>query len=88
MIIRFHKTFDKRYVKLSAKLQVKVDHAVSVFQQNPFHPDLENHHLSGSMKGKRAFAVTGSYRVIFEEYEKYTIVLMLDVGTHPQVYGS
>lgn len=87
MIIDFHKKFDKHYDKLNAKMRKKVDETIELFKQNPFEPRLGNHALIGDMQGRRAFWVTGNYRVIFREYNDYIIVLMLDVGSHPQVYG-
>lgn len=86
MIIKFHKKFDKHYAKLNRKIQIKVCKFIEIFKKNPFDSILYNHKLSGKMEGKRAFYVTGDVRVIFEEYKNYTIVLMLDVGTHNQVY--
>ncbi|MFA5843019.1 MAG: type II toxin-antitoxin system YafQ family toxin [Candidatus Gracilibacteria bacterium] len=88
MKILFHKTFDKRYRKLNLKLKQKVDATLLIFMTNPFDPVLKNHPLKGSLQGKKSFSVTSDVRVIFEEHEKYTVVLMLDVGTHNQVYGE
>ncbi len=87
MNLCFHKRFDKRYAKLTPKLQVKVDDAIGRFVADPFDPLLKNHALTGELLGKRAFSVSGDYRVVFEEYKDYTVVLLLDVGTHNQVYG-
>ncbi len=86
MRIEFQKSFDKRYAKLTPKLKEKIDGAIKKFKRDPFDPILKNHSLKGSMIGKRSFSVTGDMRVIFEEHENYTLVLMLDVGTHNQVY--
>lgn len=86
MNIRFQKSFDKRYQKLTLKAKHKVDAAILRFRFDPFDPVLKNHPLKGSMLGLRSFSVSGDVRVIFEEYEDYTLVLMLDVGTHNQVY--
>lgn len=86
MIIDFHKKFDKHYRKLNPKIRGKVDDILEIFATNPFDPILENHSLKGSMQGKRAFSVTGDIRIIFEEHQNYTLVLLLDVGTHSQVY--
>ncbi|MFA5854737.1 MAG: hypothetical protein WC846_00380 [Candidatus Gracilibacteria bacterium] len=88
MKIIFHKFFGKHLEKLTPKLREKVKTTVFKFRTNPFDPILENHPLKGSMQGRRAISVTGNIRIIFEEYDDYTLVLMLDVGTHPQVYGS
>lgn len=86
MIVDFHKNFDKRYQKLNLKIQQRVDKALAVFMNNPFEPSLKNHALTGKLKGKRAFSVTADVRVIFEESDHYYLVLILDVGTHNQVY--
>ncbi len=86
MIIKFHKIFDKRYQRLHRKIQDQVDGALSKFSKNPFDAALHNHALKGHMEGKRAFSVTGDVRIIFEEENGYYTVIMLDVGTHNQVY--
>lgn len=86
MKIFFHKSFDKSYKKLPKKLKDKIDDVIEKFRLNPFDPILKNHQLSGKLKGRRAFSVTGDYRVIFEECDDYVLVIMLDVGTHNQVY--
>ena len=86
MKIVFQKPFRKSLEKLAPKLRAKVQEAVLNFTQNPFDRSLHNHPLKGSMVGLRSFSVTGDMRIIFEEYENYTLVLMLDVGTHNQVY--
>lgn len=87
MRIEYHKQFLKSFEKLDRKLQMKIVTRVAIFEKNPLNSLLKNHPLQGSMKGKRAFSVTGDIRVIFEEYGHYTLVLMLDVGSHSQVYG-
>ncbi len=86
MQINYAKNFQKAFLKLDKKRREKVLEAIQFFQVDPFDPILRNHPLKGSMQGKRSFSVTGDIRIIFEEYESYTLVLMLDVGTHNQVY--
>lgn len=87
MNITFHKSFQKSYKKLDSKIQKKVDSAIHKFRANPFDRTLYNHPLTGKLQGKRAFSVTGDMRVVFEEYNDYVLVVMIDVGSHSQVYG-
>lgn len=82
-----HKNFKKHYKKLPQSLKDKVNLAMERFSQNPFDLSLRNHALKGEMQSKRALSVTGDVRVIFEEFDDYLLVIMLDVGTHNQVYG-
>ena len=86
MIVREHRKFRKQYKKLSSKIQKKVQEKIGLFIENPLDIQLKNHALSGDMQGKRAISVTGDIRIIFEEFEDYTLVIMLDVGSHAQVY--
>ena len=87
MKIEYHKSFQKAFKKLDKKMQDKVMRRIRLFQRDINYPLLKNHALKGDMKGKRAISVTGNVRIVFEEYEDYTLVVMLDVGGHPQVYG-
>ena len=86
MKIVYHKNFLKRYKKLSKDLRTKVEDAILLFSKNPKNKKLQNHALKGNMKGKRAISVAGDVRIIFEEHDNYVLVIMLDVGSHNQVY--
>ena len=86
MKISFHRRFDKQFTKLPAPIKKKVIFAIEKFSLDPFDFSLRNHPLHGKLVGKRAFSVTGDIRIIFEEWEGYTLVLFLGMGTHSQVY--
>jgi len=86
MILKFHQDFKKNYERLTPKLQEKVNKTLDLFTQNPWDRALRNHALKGQMQGKRAISVTGDLRILFQEFENYTIVSLGDVGTHAQIY--
>ncbi|MCX6733298.1 MAG: type II toxin-antitoxin system mRNA interferase toxin, RelE/StbE family [Candidatus Peregrinibacteria bacterium] len=86
MKIRFHKNFEKHYKKLQKEDKAKVLAAISKFSENPLDPTLKNHPLHGSIKGKRSFSAANDLRIIFEEFDDYVLVIMLDVGSHNQIY--
>jgi addiction module RelE/StbE family toxin len=86
MKIRFAKKFEKRMKKLPSKLKGRIVETIEIFAKNPNAKLLRNHALKGGLSGRRAISVTGDVRIIFREYEDYTLVLMLDVGSHNQVY--
>jgi len=86
MQINYAKKFQKAFLKLDKKRQEKVLGTIRFFQVDPLHPALHNHPLKGSLIGERAISITGDMRIIFEEHDGYTFVLMLNVGTHNQVY--
>jgi addiction module RelE/StbE family toxin len=45
---------------------------------------LYDHTLTGKLDGKRAFSITGEFRVLYVELED--AIVLLDIGTHNQVY--
>ena len=86
MTIKYAKSFWKNYVKLTSKKQSKVKKTIALFQIDTHHPSLRNHPLQGDMQGRRSISAGGDLRLVFRDYEKYTVVLFLDVGSHNQVY--
>ncbi len=86
MDIRIRKGFAKSYKKLSPQEQSKVDAALVVFRNDPFHPDLRNHELKRRLKGKRAISAGFDLRIVYSEESDHAIVYLLKTGTHNQVY--
>lgn len=87
MIIYFHRRFRKHYRKLPLVLQNKVDRTIVLFRQTPFASSLRNHGLEGSLTGRRSISVTDDLRIVYEMQGDHAVVLLLNVGTHAQVYG-
>lgn len=86
MEIRYHRLFLKQFDSLPQKIQKKTIKIVALFQANPLDHRLHNHKLSGALCDKRAIDVDYDLRIIFQEFDQYTIVIMLSIGTHDQVY--
>ncbi len=84
MRIHIQQSFEKRYEKLPKILQKKTLDALRRFLANPHEKRLKDYLLQGRLRNKRAFSVTGDVRVIYEKEKD--AVLLLDVGTHAQVY--
>ncbi len=86
MRLEFHKRFEKEFAKLPEKVKQKANAVIQNFLTNPLDPQLHNHALTGNLKSFLAISVTGDIRIIFEEFNHYTLVILLNVGTHSQVY--
>lgn len=85
--IRFHRTFEKHFasrVKNNTKLLAQFDDRFDLFERGERDWPLDDHALTGTMAGKRAFSITGDVRVIYLETATY--ITLIDVGTHNQVY--
>jgi addiction module RelE/StbE family toxin len=86
MQIDFSKNFLKKFKQLPIYTKDSIVSTIEFFQESPHHPSLRNHALSGQMAGKRSISVDADMRIIFIEKDDYIEVLMLEVGTHDEVY--
>ena len=72
----------KRRIAKNEKLREAFWEAIEAFM---YDPNLVNdHELEGKMAGQRAFSVTSDYRIVYRKTSEH--ILLLDVGTHEQVY--
>lgn len=56
-------------------------------ETNPHDPELKLHPLSGRLSGKHAVSLTYSYRIVLRFILTESEILLLDVGSHDEVYG-
>ncbi len=86
MKIKVHRNFKKQFKKLPTEIKTKTQKKILTFSNNPHNPSLNNHSLTGRMKGLRSISVTGDIRIVFEEFDDYILVIFLSIGGHEQVY--
>lgn len=53
-----------------------------MFMDQPFHPTLKNHGLTGKLRGLRAISAGYDLRVVYEEEGGHATVLLLNTGSH------
>jgi addiction module RelE/StbE family toxin len=80
-VILFTPEFKRDYRKLPSELKERLKERGRLFQENPFHPLLRTHKLTGVLKECWAYSVDFRVRVIFQFVSKTEIVL-LRVGDH------
>lgn len=54
---------------------------IELFLQEPFHPSLKTHKLSGKLEGFWSFSISYHLRLLFEFIDEESVGLV-DVGTH------
>lgn len=79
--IVFSPEFHRDYKKLSIPLRQLVKVKGALLAQDPFHPFLKTHKLSGALAGRHASSVDYKIRIIFRFTGKNTLEL-LRVGDH------
>jgi addiction module RelE/StbE family toxin len=86
MRVDSHRSFLKAYARLSLVQRRAVDGALMRFKNDRTEESLHDHALKGKMKGLRAFSAGFDLRVIYREEGGFITIILLDVGTHNQVY--
>lgn len=86
MIIVKSSSFKKGYKRLSNQNKNLVDESLRLFSTNPFDTSLENHSLSGKLK--KLFSIKAGYdlRIIYEKKKGFTLIILISVGKHNDVY--
>jgi len=81
-------SFKRAYKNVTAAnpdLKQKIAQALESLADDPFHPSLRTHKLSGKLKGLWAFVVAYDCRVVFQFLDDQD-VLLIDIGKHDEVY--
>ncbi|HEY8038110.1 MAG TPA: plasmid stabilization protein [Methylobacter sp.] len=75
-----------KFLKQHPELREKFAAILGDLERDPCQPHLKYHQLGGKLKGVQAISITSSYRLtltlLFSEKE----IILLDVGSHDEVY--
>jgi addiction module RelE/StbE family toxin len=83
---KFKKAY-KKWVNQHPELKAQFAKKIIQFAEDPFHPSLKTHTLSGVMKGLWSFRITYEQRLVFDFIdESRTHVVLIDIGSHEEVY--
>ncbi|MCU0426067.1 MAG: type II toxin-antitoxin system YafQ family toxin [Candidatus Kapabacteria bacterium] len=92
-IIRSTKHFEKSYqafLRRNNNLKVSVDRALELLREDTFSPKLHVHHLKGTLHGFQACSCGYDCRIVFrierDEATNQEYILLVDIGTHDEVY--
>ena len=86
MRIKSTKRFDKMFKKAPSKVQNAFLKRVKLFEENKYHPLLNNHALAGKLRNWRSINITGDWRAAFEELDNGEIIFFIMIGAHSQLY--
>jgi len=80
--LRSARKFFRRHPDLKARFAA----VLGALQEDPFQPHLELHPLAGKLEGCHAVSLTHSYRVTLTLLVTEKEIILLDIGSHDQVY--
>ena len=81
--------FKRSYKKRVARepiLKQRFWDAIELFVTDPYTPELRTHKLTGNLSTCWAFSVDHDCRVVFMFTKTKSQVLLIDIGTHNEVY--
>lgn len=87
MRVAKHPKFKRSYkvrIARNRNLVKEFAESLDLFISNPTSPVLDDHPLTGSMYGYRAFSITSDIRVVY--FPTQEGIILYDIGTHDQVY--
>ena len=87
--IRFADGYEKRAIKFFKKHKDKYEKykkTIELLQNNPEHPSLRLHKLQGKMNNFSSVSIDVKYRIIIDIIIIDNIIILIDVGSHDDVY--
>ena len=76
----------KRFLKARPWLRETVSGVLHRLERNPDDPALRLHPLHGALEGKQAVRLSYSERIVLRVVRREREIVLLDIGTHDEVY--
>ena len=75
-----------RFIKRHPELKKTYLKTLQLLEVNPFHPSLRLHGLQGKLKHLHSVSINLSYRLTLELQITDKEIILIDVGSHDEVY--
>ncbi|MBI2635959.1 type II toxin-antitoxin system RelE/ParE family toxin [Candidatus Peregrinibacteria bacterium] len=79
--VSFDEEFIRAFQKLPPSLQRRAEKVRLLFAENPFHPSLKLHKLSGKLEGYWSIWINRQYRIILS-MQGGGDAIFISIGTH------
>lgn len=76
----------ERFLRRHPDLAARYFKTVALLEANPHHPSLRLHALRGRLTGLHSISITLSYRLTIEMEIRDHEIILVNVGTHEEVY--
>ncbi len=74
------------FIKRHGELRKKFAGILRYLEKDSFQPHLKYHRLGGKRKDVQAVSLTDSYRIVLTVVISEKEVILLDIGSHDEVY--
>jgi addiction module RelE/StbE family toxin len=86
---KFKRAF-RKFARRNTQLQARIEKAITELSDDVFNPSLGTHKLEGKLAGLLSCSCGYDCRIVFaietDEESGETVIVLLDVGTHDEVY--
>ena len=86
---KFKRAF-RKFVRRNKQLQTRIEKTITQLSDDIFNPSLGTHKLEGKLAGLLSCSCGYDCRIVFaietDEESNETIIVLLDIGTHDEVY--
>jgi len=81
-----YEKIEQRFLKRHPDLLERYQKALAVLEQDPLHPSLRLHALTGRRAGLHAISINLQYRITHELELRESEIILVSVGSHGEVY--
>lgn len=81
-----YKKREQKFFKKHKDLLEKYEKVLFILQDNPSHPSLRLHQLSGKLHPLYSVSIDIQYRMTLEFYIEEEKIIPVNIGTHDEVY--
>ncbi len=76
----------QKFFKRHPELKTRFESIIKILQKDPANPSLKLHALKGELKGLFAVRLTYKYRITIIIRLKQKEIILIDIGSHDEVY--
>lgn len=76
----------KKFIRKHPDLLKQYEKTLKLVEKNPHHPSLRLHELKGNLKGLYSVSINIMYRITLELIITDKDIILIDIGSHEQVY--
>lgn len=81
-----YEKIERPFLKRHPDLRERYFKTLALLEQDPLHPSLRLHGLEGQLAGLHAVAINLQYRITLELELREQEILLVNVGSHGEVY--
>lgn len=75
-----------KFIRRHPELKTQYRHTLELLEMDPSHPSLRLHKLTGALSDLHSVSINYAYRITLELWIEGRTILLVNVGTHDQVY--